>query len=156
MKKITFILILLSAFNAFAAPVKLTGFGIGALIGNPTAVSFKGHMGNSRYFDVAVANNSTPADGLYIHGDYLFEKPEAFQIQAELFDLYYGFGGRLYWADTKKHNGEAHLGARIPVGVSYYFKEPSVEVFGELAGILELTPESELIAQFGVGARYWF
>jgi hypothetical protein len=44
----------------------------------------------------------------------------------------------------------------VPVGVSYYFKEPAVEAFGELAAVIEITPETEFQAQFGIGARYWF
>lgn len=156
MKKLILTLVVLSSLKVFAEPVNLTGFGIGALIGNPTAFTFKGHMGNSRYFDVAVAYNATPADGMYVHGDYLFEKPEAFQIQDELFDLYYGIGARAYLADSKKHNDEVHVGPRVPIGVSYYFKDPSVEVFGEFAAIVEITPETEFQAQFGIGARYWF
>lgn len=156
MKKLISILVILSGMSVFAEPVNLTGFGIGALIGNPTAISFKGHLGSSRYFDVAVAYNATPADGMYVHGDYIIENQEAFQIQEELFNLYYGVGARAYLADSKKHNDEVHFGPRVPVGVSYYFKDPAVEVFGELAGIVEVTPETEFQAQFGIGARYWF
>jgi hypothetical protein len=79
MKKLIFLSILISSLNSFADPVKLTGFGIGALIGNPTAFTFKGHLGNSRYFDVAAAYNSTPADGIYVHADYIIERPETFE-----------------------------------------------------------------------------
>jgi hypothetical protein len=156
LKNLLLIGLLFLGTQTIAAPVKLTGFGIGIMIGDPTAFAFKGYLGNDRYFDIALGNDSGPADGVYLHSDYIIEKPEQFEIQDEKFNLYYGIGGRAYTEDTKKHKDEFHLGIRVPVGINYYFKEPSVEVFAEAAAIMELTPETAADLDFSIGARYWF
>lgn len=156
MKKILLSLLIFTSVSAIAQTTPLSGFGLGALIGDPTALSFKGHLGSSRFFDAALAYNTGPADEIYIHGDYLIERQNHFQIEGESFNLYYGIGGRLYIADTKKNNDEVHFGPRVPVGIAYNFKDPDVELFGELAAVVEIVPETDVDVDFSLGARYWF
>ncbi len=156
MKKILLALFIFSSVSAEAQSSHLSGFGLGAMLGDPTALSFKGHIGNSRYFDAALAYNTGPADEIYIHGDYIIERQNHFQIEGEAFNLYYGIGGRLYIADTEKHKDELHFGPRVPVGVAYNFKDPDIELFGELAAIVEIVPETDVEVDFSLGARYWF
>lgn len=152
MKNILFVIMLLTGSTSFAQ----SSFGVGAMIGDPTALSFKGHMGNSRYFDVAFAYNTGPADEIYLHGDYLVERPAHFQIDNEVFNLYYGIGARLYVADTKDNDDEVHFGPRAPVGVAYNLKDPNVEFFAEIAAIINIVPETDVDIDFSLGARYWF
>ncbi len=156
MKKFILSFITIFSLSAFAQPVQVSGFGVGILIGDPTAFSFKGHLGNDHYFDVALAYNTGEADGIYTHGSYIIENQGVFQIEEELLNLYYGVGGRLFVADTKKHDDEVHLGLRVPVGINYYLKDPSVEFFGEISANMNLTPETEFDLDVSLGARYWF
>ena len=155
MKKLAiFCLFIFSSTSLYAN--ELSGFGLGAMLGDPTALSFKGHLGNQRYFDAALAYKNGIADGPYLHGDYLIEKQKMFKIEKADFDVSYGIGGRAYWADEKKHKDEFHLGVRAPITASYFFKDPSLEVFGELAGIIEVAPETAGDIDFSIGVRYWF
>ncbi len=155
MKKLILFLVLISS-TTYAKSIELSGFGLGAMIGDPTAISFKGYLGNNHYVDGALGYNTGYADALYLHGDYLIEKPDFFKIKSEYFNLYYGIGGRGYWEDTKKHKNEFHLGVRAPVGVSYYFKDPSLELFGEISGIMEFVPDTTADIDLSLGVRYWF
>ena len=156
MKNLISVLFLFSSQILFAKPVQVSGFGLGGMLGDPTAFSFKGHLGNSKYFDAALAYNTGPADEIYIHGDYIIERQEHFQIDDEVFNLYYGIGARLYVADTKKHKDELHFGPRVPIGVAYNIKDPSVEIFGEIAAIMDIAPETDVDIDLSIGARYWF
>lgn len=47
------------------------------------------------------------------------------------------------------------MGIRIPVGVSYEFPSAPFDVFGEIAPIVDLAPETELAFNAGVGVRVW-
>ncbi len=156
MKSFLIISILLLTTSSFSKSVQISGFGLGAMIGDPTALSFKGHLGESKYFDAALAFNTGPADAIYLHGDYLIEKQDHFQIDNESLNLYYGIGARLYVADTKKNDDEVHFGPRVPVGVAYNLKDPSVEFFGEISAIVNIIPETDVDIDLGIGARYWF
>lgn len=156
MKVIAAALLFFVGISSQAQPIDLDGLSAGVMIGRPTALTTKGHLGNSRYFDAALAYSTGVADGIYLHGTYLIEREQAFKIEQSFFNLYYGIGGRLFMADNKKNDEELHFGPRAPVGVNYYFKNPSVEAFAELAVSVDLAPETEVDLDLAIGARYWF
>ncbi len=156
MKILLVAVVLFAGLFSQANPIDLGGLSAGAMIGNPTALTTKGHLGNSRYFDAALAYSTGVADGIYLHGTYLLERDQAFKIEQAFFNLYYGIGARLFAADNKRNDEEIYLGPRAPVGVNYYFKDPSIEVFAELAVSVDIIPETEFDIDLAIGARYWF
>jgi hypothetical protein len=66
--------------------------------------------------------------------------------------LYFGAGARVKFRD----NGEERLGLRVPVGVSYLLEDVPVDVFLEVAPILDFTPSVRGGFTAGIGARFWF
>ena len=69
--------------------------------------------------------------------------------------MYYGIGGRIIsYDDTKK--SVVALGPRGSLGLNYDFFNPNVEIFGELALVLEVAPSVDADIDFGVGARIRF
>ena len=55
-----------------------------------------------------------------------------------------------------KAEEETVLGVRIPFGLAYWFESQPIEVFLEIAVILDLAPATELDLGAGLGIRYFF
>ncbi len=92
----------------------------------------------------------------YLHGDYLIhnyrlEKEIKEDIEGDL-PFYYGIGGRV----LLKENDDTRIGIRIPLGLDYRFADRKLDVFVEIAPIIDLLPETEFALTGGVGIRYYF
>lgn len=48
------------------------------------------------------------------------------------------------------------VGIRVPVGVSYLMPHHRVEIFGEVAPVIDITPTSKLSVNASVGIRFYF
>jgi len=127
------------------------GFGLGIIIGEPTGISFKGWVNERNAIDGGLAWSFTRNGSVHVHADYLWHSFRVFQTQ-ERIPIYYGIGGRI----RTGHNEEAQLGVRVPVGIGYLFKDAPVDLFFEIAPIVDLAPKTELEANAGLGARFWF
>ena len=53
------------------------------------------------------------------------------------------------------NNDDPRLGLRIPLGLSYLISNSPLELFGELAPVLDLTPDTTFRVNGGLGLRYW-
>jgi hypothetical protein len=51
---------------------------------------------------------------------------------------------------------EAYIGPRAPVGLSYNFRKVPIEVFGEIALVLDLIPATGADLDLALGGRYYF
>ncbi|MFQ5603326.1 MAG: hypothetical protein ACE5HS_08675 [bacterium] len=127
------------------------GFGLGIIVGEPTGISLKKWVGESRAFDGAVAWSFSGKNSLAIHLDYInhyfrFAKPDAGKLP-----FYYGIGGRLKFDD-----GDDKLGARIPLGLNYHFENLTLDLFVEIVPILDLIPDTEFDLNAAIGVRYFF
>ena len=137
----------LLASSAFAQE---RGFGVGAILGEPVGGSFKMWLSDKTAVDAAVAYANWSDGGLSIHADYLWHNFDWFSAGSGKLPVYYGVGGRVKFADDEQ------FGIRGPVGVSYMLDNVPVDVFGEVAPILDVTPGIRVEWSFAVGARYWF
>ncbi|MBI1806448.1 MAG: hypothetical protein HYR76_05295 [Ignavibacteria bacterium] len=127
------------------------GFGIGILIGEPTGVSVKGWLNATNAIDAGVAWSFVRETSFHIHGDYLWHSFDVFK-SSEKIPLYYGIGGRI---KTGRHQ-DTRLGLRVVVGVGYIFRNAPVDLFFEVAPIVDLAPSTELQGNVGLGARFFF
>lgn len=132
-------------------------FGLGFMIGNPTGVSVRKSLGSHNSVDGALGWSLGDDVDYHIHGDYLWHRPQVVDIDNILLDFYFGIGARLKDRDTDNNDDdEIRLGARVPAGLNYMFTDPSIEIFGELALILDVIESTAVDLNIAVGARYWF
>jgi hypothetical protein len=60
-------------------------------------------------------------------------------------------GGRIRFEDN-----DSRVGVRVPVGLAYLFEGEPVDLYIEVAPILDLTPDTGFSMNGGIGARYFF
>jgi hypothetical protein len=148
MKHFTVIVITVLALSS--ARAQQHGFGVGAILGEPIGGSFKMWLSDQTAVDAAVAYANWSDGALSIHGDYLWHNFDWLSAGAGKLPVYFGLGGRVKFTD------DTRFGIRAPIGVSYMLDNVPVDVFGEVAPILDVTPGIRVEWSFAVGARYWF
>jgi len=127
------------------------GFGLGIIIGEPTGISFKDWVSEKNAVDGGLAWSFTRNGTFHVHADYLWHVFHVFATE-ERIPVYFGIGGRI----KTGHNDDAQLGVRVPVGIGYLVKDAPVDLFFEIAPIVDLAPKTDLEANAGVGVRFWF
>ncbi len=127
------------------------GVGAGIIIGEPTGFSFKGWLDGKSAVDVGLAWSFVRESSFHIHADYLYHSFGVFKSEEKI-PLYFGVGGRI---KTSK-SSDARIGIRGVIGVGYFFKDAPVDLFLEVAPVIDLAPATELQINAGFGARYFF
>lgn len=123
---------------------------IGIIIGDPTGVSFKSWTSSRTAFDVGAAWSLENTDAISIHSDYLWHN--YLDVNQGNFAFYYGIGARALFIE----NADSRIGARVPLGFNYLFDDAPLDIFVEIAPILDLTPDTDFNGDGGIGIRYNF
>ena len=144
-------LVLLVSLCAGSSSAQRKGFGLGVIVGEPTGISLKSWLTGTTAIDAAVAWSFARESSFHIHADYLIHAYDEFDTN-ESVPLYYGIGGRL----KTSNGGDARLGLRGVIGIGYLFREAPIDLFFEVAPILDVAPSTELSINGGFGARYFF
>lgn len=147
--------LLMIGFMISAEFIKAESFGIGAVIGDPTGISAKMWLSKTTAVDGAFAWSMSGPTAIHVQSDYLIHELSLFHLGTLPMNLYYGAGGRISTYSGSNKTGLG-LGARAPLGVTYQFKRQPVELFGEIALVLELTPATAAFFNIGIGGRYYF
>jgi hypothetical protein len=126
------------------------GFGLGVILGEPTGLSAKGWIASQSAFDVGVAWSFRHKGFFHVHADYLWHFSNAIRA-SERFVPYVGIGGR-FGAVT----GNAIFGVRIPFGLAWMPRNAPIDVFVEVAPVVDLAPATEFTMNGGIGARFFF
>lgn len=145
--KIIFVLVILSGVT-FA---QSNGFGLGIIVGEPTGISAKYWTTSSTAFDFGLGYSFEKHSRMHLHADYLFHVKNIFNT-TENISLYYGPGARLRFVE----NADARLGFRFDVGVVWIPRNTPVDVFVEIAPLLDIIPETDFSVNGGIGVRYFF
>jgi hypothetical protein len=127
--------------------------GLGMMIGEPTGVSFKHWTSPKNAFDVGLAWSFAGRgdDEIQVHADYLWHTPlKSADAALRRTNFYIGVGGRV------RFENDTRFGARVPLGFSHFIKDTPLDVFFEVAPIMDLAPETEVSANGGLGLRYFF
>ena len=149
---------------ALAPPAARAGsFGLGVIAGEPTGVSLKFWLDGRHAVDAGIGWSFSENESFHIHGDYLwhnFGLLSQSQIQGRL-PVYFGVGARLKMQDGNGgHHGsnddDALFGVRFPLGIAWIAPSAPIDVFVEIAPILDLLPGTDLSFNAAIGARYWF
>jgi hypothetical protein len=149
-----FISIILFLSIIFAAPKAFAqdrGLGLGIMIGEPTGLNAKGWLTKRTAIDAGLAWSFVHETALHVHVDYLIHSFNVFP-DAEQLPLYYGIGGRIKTGEKR----DAQVGLRMVGGIEYMFRTAPIDIFFEIAPILDLTPKTELNMNAGIGARFYF
>lgn len=125
--------------------------GLGIVLGQPTGLSGRIDTHSTTAWDAAMAWNLGKSSYLLVQADRLWVRPKAFKLDTTALDFYYGVG-----AIVSIPHSDLALAFRIPAGLSYRFRDPSLEIFGELAIAFTLVPSTDFDVLGGVGLRYWF
>jgi len=150
---------LVTVFLLAAGPARADGgpFGLGLILGSPTGISGKLYFNKANAIDFAVGEAFANERGFHVHVDYLWHPVMLTQDEAFYLPLYLGIGGRILDRDT--HAGsDLHVGVRAPLGVLFDFKRVPLDVFLEVALVVDLIKDDSDIVDLnaGVGVRYYF
>lgn len=144
--------LILTALVPFAAARDLGkgDFGLGLILGDPAGINLKYWTGSTTALSGAFAWSVGKEKAFLAHVDYVFHDFGMFKVKTGRLGLYYGAGARL------KTNGETRVGIRIPLGVTYVFERAPLDVFFEVAPLLDVIPETKGDVQGGAGVRLYF
>lgn len=138
--------------------------GLGLIIGEPTGISGKLYLQDDQAIQAALGFTFVTG-GFHAHADYVFhpwilEERDAFTLPA-----YVGPGVRvLQHKGGRDADDDFRIGPRAVAGLLFDFKEIPLDVFVEVAGIVELRFGSNddavnglgVALNGGLGARYYF
>lgn len=125
-------------------------FGLGAVVGQPTAINGKVWTGTNSAVDFALSWSDNANRSFNAHVDYLHHDYTVFKVSKGKLPLYYGFGGRI------KDDTDERIGLRTPVGLSYIFGKSPLDLFFEVAPVIDIVPETEMDVEAGIGVRFYF
>ena len=139
---------------ASTSPVNRTGgkFGAGLILGEPTGASLKYWLNNTMAVDGAIGWSFYHETDLHLHSDVIWHKFDLIPVPQGRLPVYFGVGARWKIRD----NGSDNVGIRLPVGLSYIFDNAPVDVFFEVAPVIDFTPSTRGSFTAGIGARFWF
>lgn len=127
-------------------------FGAGLILGEPTGASLKYWLNDTMAWDGAVGWSFYDETDLYLHSDVLWHKFDIVSVPHGKLPLYLGVGGRVKFRDER----DDRLGVRVPVGATYMLDNAPVDVFLEVAPVIDFTPSTRGGFTAGIGARFWF
>ncbi len=157
-KTIIAVLVGLAASAASAAVAREGSVGLGLTLGDPTGITAKYWFDDKSAVDVAAAW-SLDGDSFNLHADYLLHSFDKMKGEDLDWAYHYGIGARVRFPDNNNHhhnNDNTTLGVRVPLGLDFYPSKSPLELFVEIAPVIDLVPESNFDLEFGVGARYYF
>lgn len=123
--------------------------GVGVMLGEPAGLTFKRWTGANDALALGTAWSFRGDTDLHIHLDYLRHDFQVLEVSPGSMPVFYGIGGRVSLGTAD------HVGARIPVGISYIFEDTPLEIYLEIAPIVDLLPETAISANGNMGIRFY-
>jgi hypothetical protein len=137
-------------------------FGVGVIVGSPTGLSGKYYLSPTAAVDAALGGALLGDQGLHVHADFLYHPFVLYDDAAGAFTLPFYFGGGLRILNHVHFDDSAdlHLGLRVPVGIVFDFKNVPIDVFVEVALVVDFlhaaNEKTGLNLNAGIGVRYYF
>lgn len=146
MKKL-FIMVCILIMPSLALSAQSGPLGLGIIIGDPTGISAKYWLDKTNAIDAAIG-----FDRFSVHADYLFHFWNIIpQTGGGEICAYAGPG--VVFKDKKEDN---MVGIRLALGAAYELTQYPVEIFAEIVPVFEISPDSDLNMDGGIGIRYFF
>jgi hypothetical protein len=124
--------------------------GLGFILGEPTGLSLKKWIGDTVAIDGSASWSFGRKSALQLHADYLLHIFNLIKVGKGKLPLYYGLGVRVKFEDDSK------AGIRFPLGINYIFENEPLDIFFEVAPIINLAPSTEFDLNGAIGIRYFF
>jgi len=135
--------------------------GLGLALIDPFGVTGKVFLSNHEALELTVGDDGH--EDLVLQLTWQHHFPELWELPRGALPLYVGVDGRLAWIDDDHHHDHGHdhgedlgIGVRVPVGVAWWTHRHPIEVFGEVAPLVEVEPDSDFDLTAVIGARYFF
>ncbi len=141
------ILILVAGAGAYGQD---HGLGLGIIAGAPTGVAAKLWLGDATAVDAAAAWSFVDPAAFHFHADYLVHVSLPSDLKRGSLMLHFGAGARVKLED------DARVGVRVPVGIAYWLEDLPLDLFLEVAGVVDLVPATDFELNAGVGVRFFF
>ncbi len=151
MKKLVVIIFLFVILFSIPSFSQTKGFGLGIILGEPTGISAKYWTTSTTAFDFGLGYSFEKNSRMHLHADYLFHVNNLFQTNENI-QFYYGPGARLKLVDV----GDSRLGFRFDVGLVWIPRNTPIDVFLEVAPLLDIIPETDFSFNGGLGVRFFF
>ncbi|MFH1783531.1 MAG: hypothetical protein ABH868_01330 [bacterium] len=153
MKKLFFITaVAILLLPAAALAVGPGDIGLGLILGEPTGLSAKLWLDKDVAVDAAVAWSLESTTYFHLHTDYLFHDFDAFDVKKGELAFYYGPGARI---KMHKHR-KTRVGLRATGGINYIVPKHPIDLFFEIAILVDVIPDTEADFNAGLGMRYYF
>jgi hypothetical protein len=163
--------------NAGAREAPSHPFGLGLVLGEPTGLTAKLYLSAPFALQLGLGwiDTFNDEDGLYVNVDFIWHPAVLTRQPAFTMPFYIGVGGRLYqhhWGDYyvdhvwySEH--DTRFGARVPFGILMDFTQVPLDIYLELAVVIDLVTFDEPPAPYydrrgrvgldgGIGVRYYF
>ncbi|HEX5397876.1 MAG TPA: hypothetical protein VFY06_02375 [Verrucomicrobiae bacterium] len=137
------------------SPTTVSGshrLGAGLVFGEPTGPTVKYWLNDTMAVDGTLGWSLQDDDNIYLNADILWHNFDLIPVSRGKAPVYFGVGPSIEFRD----NQDNRFGVRAPVGVSYMFENKPLDVFVEVAPILDFSPELHGDINVGIGVRYWF
>jgi hypothetical protein len=139
-------------------PAEKGSFGVGIVLGEPTGIAAKLYLEDDRAIQGAVGFNFY-GSGIQVNAEYVFHPWIVQERDAFVLPIYLGPGLRFIQYDSGRGEDNHYaVGLRGVVGMLFDFKEVPLDVFLEIAGVLEydFTDGFGPALNLGAGVRYYF
>lgn len=144
---ISFICITFSISNSYS---QNKSFGVGIILGEPTGLSGKYWTSGINAIDFGLGYSFEKNSNFHLHGNYLFHI-DGVTKTSERISVYYGPGIRLKLRDENK----SRLGVRGVLGGFWIPRGSSIDIFVEIAPVMDLIPSTNFNIDGGIGIRYF-
>lgn len=151
MKKLYIAILLFIALSSSINYAQSYGFGLGVILGSPTGLSAKYWTSRTNAFDFGLGYAFEKKSKMHLHIDYLFHSFNVFRTSTNI-ALHYGPGLRLKF----REDDNARFGFRGVLGLVWIPRGSKVDVFIEIAPIMDLIPATEFSINGGIGLRFFF
>ena len=160
---------------AFARDAPSHPFGFGLVVGEPTGLTAKLYLSQpfALQFGAGFVDNFDGEDGFHANVDFIWH-PAILARSADLtLPFYLGVGGRIFdhsydyiAMGTRYVDHDTRVGVRVPFGLLMDFNHVPLDLYFELALVVDLIYFDETIVgpynrdragfQGGIGVRYYF
>jgi hypothetical protein len=144
-------------------------FGLGLMLGAPTGLTGKYFLSGDTAIDFGIGaiGYYRGRDGLHLHADFLWHPVTLAKAEPFWLPLYFGVGGRFFSFDDDIDDNDIDdtegfaLGVRAPVGIAMDFNNVPLDVFFELALVVDFLFDYyddgvDVDLNGAIGLRYWF
>ena len=126
-------------------------FGMGMILGNPTAFSIKWWTGNKSAIDASLGYHYGNMNHLHLNSDLLLHL-WTIEKEQDLIKIYFGPGAGLGFIS------DLSITARAPLGTGLYLHHIPLELFAELVPLFQIIGPggSHFLIDGYIGARFYF